>query len=87
MIIPFMMIPIVTAEMIRITDPMMVTIIIINHAHSSPFSNPYDTIRYMIPIITIKIPNIIGNIPRTAIFAAPEEPLLMIPKIGCLHKQ
>lgn len=47
--------------------------IVIVHAHPLPFSNPYETIRYMIPIMTMNTPNIIGNMPRAAMFAASVE--------------
>ncbi|MDN5868325.1 MAG: hypothetical protein L0H55_13140 [Candidatus Nitrosocosmicus sp.] len=36
------------------------------HAHPFPFSNPYETINYIIPIITMPIPSVVGNMPRAA---------------------
>ena len=50
------------------------TIIVIVQAHPLPFSNPYETIRYIIPIMIIPIPNIIGTMPRAAISTASVEP-------------
>ena len=50
------------------------TIIVIVQAHPLPFNNPYETIKYIIPIMTIPIPNIIGTMPRAAISAASVEP-------------
>ena len=56
---------------------MIVTMIVIVHAHPLTFSNPYETIRcvipIMIPIMIMKIPNINGIMPRAAMSAASDE--------------
>lgn len=44
--------------------------IVIVHTYPLSFSNPYEIIRYIIPIMSMKIPNIVGNMPRAAMTVA-----------------